>query len=309
MSENLNFTGERFTPECLREIRYEHFHRYALAANWVVGLKVLDAACGEGYGSHLLANKASEVTGIDVASEAIAHAKSRYVAQNLQFVSADCCATRFAPNSFDCIVSFETLEHLENQRALLTEFRRLLKPSGFLIISSPDKAVYTDKIGNSNPFHVSELYRSEFENLLAEYFPTVRLLGQKLGFHSMIWPLKQSGSQQFLLQQQSDASVNSLPQPSSEPVYLLAICANSANDLPHCEQDLYLFDDSTESVYQHYYHEIRRNLETGRILQELETRAAKLQAELNSTSLGAADDKPTGAGKSWLQRVVQKLKG
>ncbi len=309
MSENLDFTGERFTPECLREIRYEHFHRYAVAANWVGGLKVLDAACGEGYGSYLLAARANEVTGVDVAEKAVAHAKSRYVAQNLEFVEADCCSTPFGNNSFDCIVSFETLEHLENQRALLTEFRRLLKPSGFLIISSPDKAVYTDKMGNDNPFHVSELYRSEFERLLAEYFPTVRLLGQKLGFHSMIWPLQPSGSKQFLLQQESDTSIDQLQQASSEPVYLLAICATSPSEIPKYDQDLFLFDDFTESVYQHYYHEIRRNLETGRILQDLESRIANLQAELHSTNLSVAGEQSAGAKKTWLQRVLQKLKG
>jgi len=309
VSENLDFTGERFTPECLREIRYEHFHRYALAADWVAGLKVLDAACGEGYGSHLLAAKASQVTGIDLADEAVAHAKSRYVRENLEFVSGDCCETPFADNSFDCIVSFETLEHLENHRALLTEFRRLLKPSGFLLISSPDKAVYTDKMGNANPFHVSELYRPEFEHLLAEFFPTVRLLGQKLGFHSMIWPLQQSGSQQFMLQQENNAATNQLEQASSEPVYLLAICANTASDMPNFAQDLFLFDDAAESVYQHYYHEIRRNLETGQILQNLEARLASLQADLQSKNLAAIGDQPAGTGKTWVQRVLQKLKG
>lgn len=309
MSEILDFTGERFTPECLREIRYEHFHRYALAANWVAGLKVLDAACGEGYGSSLLAARASEVTGIDVAAEAIAHAQARYLAQNLEFLCADCCAIPLADKSFDCIVSFETLEHLENQQALMTEFRRLLKPTGFLIISSPDKAVYTDKMGNANPFHVNELYRPEFESLLAEYFPAVRLLGQKLDFHSMIWPLEHSGRQQFLMQQASNSTVAQLQQPSGEPVYLLAVCANTTDGLPNFEQDLFLFNDVSESVYQHYYHEIRRNLETGQILRELEARVTSLQSELLAANLAAASGPTAGSGMSFLQRVLQKLKG
>jgi len=309
VSDNLDFTGERFTPECLREIRYEHFHRYALAANWVAGLKVLDAACGEGYGSSLLAARASEVTGIDVAVEAIAHAQSRYMAKNLEFLRADCCAIPLAAKSFDCIVSFETLEHLENQRALMAEFRRLLKPTGFLIISSPDKAVYTDKMGNANPFHVSELYRPEFESLLAEYFPAVRLLGQRLGFHSMIWPLQHTGGQRYLLQQEAHSSLTQLHQPSGEPVYLLAVCANAADDLPNFEQDLFLFSDAEESVYQHYYHEIRRNMETGQILRDLEDRVASLQSELLAANLAAASGPTAGSGRSFLQRVLQKLKG
>lgn len=303
MSEKLSFTGERFTPECIREIRYEHFHRYALVADWLAGLKVLDAACGEGYGSHLLAAKASEVTGIDVSSEAIAHARLRYSANNLEFIEADCCKTPFVENSFDCIISFETLEHLKDQHALLTEFRRILKPAGFLIISTPDKAVYSDRMGNENPFHVSELYRPEFESLLAEYFPTVQLLGQKLGFHSMIWPLEQTRSQQFLLQQETARTINRLLQPATEPVYLLALCANAKSDIPGFDQALFLYNDESESVYQHYNHEIRRNMETGEILQELEARVASLQARLTDVQ------STIPPGRNWLSRVLQKFKG
>ncbi|NNK38121.1 MAG: class I SAM-dependent methyltransferase, partial [Xanthomonadales bacterium] len=68
MSEFLEFTGERFTPECVREIRYEHVHRYAFARELVSNRRVLDAACGEGYGSALLAQTARSVCGVDVSS-------------------------------------------------------------------------------------------------------------------------------------------------------------------------------------------------------------------------------------------------
>ncbi len=316
MSEDLDFTGERFTPECIREIRYEHFHRYALVADWIVGLEVLDAACGEGYGSHLLAAKAAKVTGIDVSSLAITHAQSRYAARNLEFVSVDCCDTPFADRSFDCIISFETLEHLQDHQALLKEFRRLLKPTGFLIISTPDKAVYTDKMGNNNRFHVSELYKPEFETLLAGFFPVVQLLGQKLGFHSMIWPLHSMESQQVLVQQESETSVNRIEKPSAEPVYLLAVCAHAARYLPIYDQSLFLFDDEAGSVYQHYYHEIRRNMETGEILQALESRVESLMAELataQSMALaeghkGRVPDAISPPKKGWFSRALKKFK-
>ena len=78
MSDSLEFTGERFTPECEREIWYEHFHRYALAARWCVNKRTLDAACGEGYGSALLADSATSVEGVDISEQAIAHARQRY---------------------------------------------------------------------------------------------------------------------------------------------------------------------------------------------------------------------------------------
>lgn len=309
MSQDLDFTGERFTPECIREIRYEHIHRYALVADWIAGLRVLDAACGEGYGSHLLAAKAAEVIGIDVSFEAITHAQSRYSAPNLEFIEADCCKTSLADSSFDCIISFETLEHLQDQQALLTEFRRILRPTGFLIISTPDKAIYTDRMGYDNPYHVSELYQQEFEELLAGFFPAVRMLGQKLGFHSMIWPLQKSVGQQVLMQQESAENINHIHHPAANPVYLLATCANSVNDLPSYDQSLFLFDDAAESVYQHYNHEIRRNMETGQILQELESRVESLQAELSAARVKTKHNVTIQPSRNWLSRVLQKLKG
>ena len=187
MSKPMEFTGERFTPECAREIWYEHFHRYVLAGELATGKRVLDAACGEGYGSAHLARTAKTVIGIDVSKPAITHASERYRADNLEFQLADACNLPFTDNEFDCIVSFETLEHLEDQSGLLKEFRRVLEPGGFALISSPDKAVYTDRHQNENEFHVRELYRDELEALLAGQFPARRLLRQKLVFHSAIW--------------------------------------------------------------------------------------------------------------------------
>ncbi|PJB71599.1 MAG: class I SAM-dependent methyltransferase, partial [Armatimonadetes bacterium CG_4_9_14_3_um_filter_66_14] len=78
---NLPFTGERFTPECVREMWYEHYHRYAFARALVAGKSVADIACGEGYGAALLAQSASSVVGIDLSAEAINHAQQRYAAQ------------------------------------------------------------------------------------------------------------------------------------------------------------------------------------------------------------------------------------
>ena len=162
MTKPLEFTGERFTPECVREIWYEHFHRYVFACEQVDGLKVLDAACGEGYGSALLATRAASVTGVDVSPQAIEHAQSRYSGDSLEYRVADCLDLPFDDDTFDCVVSFETLEHLEDHDRLLSEFRRVLKNNGFLLISSPDKAIYTDRLKNENEFHLRELYRNEF---------------------------------------------------------------------------------------------------------------------------------------------------
>ena len=158
---------------------------------------MLDAACGEGYGSALLCQKATKVVGLDVSAEAISHASSRYSEyENLEFVEGNCTALEFEDDAFDCIVSFETLEHLGEQSEMLGEFRRVLKPDGVLIISSPDKKNYSDVSGFDNPYHVKELYREELEKLLAQEFPAVKLLGQKLVFQSAIWEMNSSQQSQ-----------------------------------------------------------------------------------------------------------------
>src|SRR3954463_13309987 len=91
-SNVLNFTGERFAPEVKGTIWYEHWHRYCIVQEVARGRSVLDAACGEGYGSFLLAQTAREVVGIDISAEAIEHARSRYVAPSLRYVEGSCTA-------------------------------------------------------------------------------------------------------------------------------------------------------------------------------------------------------------------------
>src|SRR5271166_4065878 len=102
MNDGLELTGERFIPGAAGEIWYEHWHRYLFASPLVAGREVLDLACGEGYGSALLAHSARHVTGVDLASDVIAHARARYASQaNLTFCEADCAALPFADASFD----------------------------------------------------------------------------------------------------------------------------------------------------------------------------------------------------------------
>ena len=138
----MDFTGERFVPECVREIWYEHWHRYVFAREFARDKRVLDAACGEGYGSNLLAAQARSVLGVDIADAAIAHARQRYATQlNLRFEQGDCTVLAPGNAQFDLVVSFETLEHVAAQEALIAGFARVLTDDGVLIVSSPDKRV------------------------------------------------------------------------------------------------------------------------------------------------------------------------
>lgn len=296
MSKPLEFTGERFTPECEREIWYEHYHRYALAARWCAGARTLDAACGEGYGSAMLASSAGSVEGVDVSAAAIEHASQRYGnLAGINFQVADCTALPYADDEFDRVVSFETLEHLAEHDRLLGEFRRVLKPDGCLILSSPDKAVYSDAQDSVNEYHVKELYRNELESLVQRHFPAYRLLGQKLMFHSAVWSL--DDLEKVSLDQFSAGKISSPQTVSQAPMYFIAVCAATAASLPDVSGRLWLFDDPEESVYRHYHDEIRRHIAAGGIIAAME----KELDELRRRSAQAVEGKP-----SWWRRLLGK---
>ncbi|MEZ5465501.1 MAG: class I SAM-dependent methyltransferase [Lysobacteraceae bacterium] len=278
-SEALDFTGERFTPECVREMRYEHWHRYAFARAVASGKRVLDAACGEGYGSAMLATAASSVTGVDIADEAVAHARQRYRHANLTFQQGDCTDPTGLPDGpFDLIVSFETLEHVHEQSRMLSAFAARLSDDGILLVSSPDKLNYSDRRNYRNEFHVRELYRDEFESLLGEHFPATRLYAQKLAFQSLLWSVDGRSDRYAasVLGEDGESLATTLDYP---PMYYVAACARNRAALDALPA-LSLFSDLEESVYRHYEHEIRKNMSAGARIQELEQALADAERRL-----------------------------
>lgn len=181
-----NWTGERWETFVHNETALEHLHRYAVACELSANKNVLDIACGEGYGSRLLALNATAVTGVDIDAATIQKAKEKYKAPHLGFLTADARATPLSSGIFDLVVSFETLEHLEDHEQLVGEFKRLLKPDGQLVISTPDTDQYSLKSGYSNPFHKKELNRKQFETLLQTYFKNVQIMTQQICHSSLI---------------------------------------------------------------------------------------------------------------------------
>ena len=193
-NEQLPWTGERLVSQIEGNVVYEHLHRYALARDLAAGKVVLDIACGEGYGSALLAQVAAHVTGVDIAADVVHFAERTYRWPNLTFREGRCDAIPLADASVDLVVSFETLEHHTRTEEMMTEIRRVLRPEGVVIISTPDKLQYTDLRNYVNPFHVRELYLDEFRELMRRHFRHTAFASQRICRGSVIAPLEDSSS-------------------------------------------------------------------------------------------------------------------
>ncbi|HEX2015144.1 MAG TPA: methyltransferase domain-containing protein [Solirubrobacteraceae bacterium] len=168
-------TGERLIPEAYQGelVHAEHLARYRLAARLASGRRVLDAACGEGYGSAMLdAAGAAEVIGVDIDAATVRHARERYA---LDAREGDVTALPLPDSCMDLVVSFETIEHVAEPERALDEFRRVLAPDGVLLVSTPNTREYLD----DNPFHLRELTTEEFLGALRERFTHVRALYQQ----------------------------------------------------------------------------------------------------------------------------------
>ena len=248
-STTLTFTGERFTPEVRGPIWYEHWHRYAFVTSLVRGRRVLDAACGEGYGSFLLARAAGQVTGIDISADAVAHARQRYAAGNLAFAEGSVTALPLPDASVDVVVSFETIEHLTPQREMLAEFRRVLKSTGILVISSPNRPVYNETGAVENHFHVGELDRAELKALLDAAFPQQTWLAQRVIAQSALWSEDEGGrGTHYAVLDGDEVRRAGLPAP---PMYFVVVCAAVGVALPALPA-LSLFDDGAQALWHDY---------------------------------------------------------
>jgi 2-polyprenyl-3-methyl-5-hydroxy-6-metoxy-1,4-benzoquinol methylase len=153
-----------------------HLKRYEFARPLCAGKDVLDAACGVGYGTAYLAERARRAVGVDVDAGAIEYARERYAAENVEFVQRDLAELDLADASFDVVCSFETIEHLAQPEAFLAHAARVLRPDGAFVVSTPRVDETTSS--PENPFHTVELSRADFEALLSRFFGAVELYGQ-----------------------------------------------------------------------------------------------------------------------------------
>jgi SAM-dependent methyltransferase len=170
-----NFTERMVPDEAHARTFWEHVARYRFAKDFARDKQVLDIACGEGYGAAALAKAgAASVTGVDISPEICEHARRK---DGLDARAGDGRDIPLPDRSIDLVVSFETIEHVDDPAAFLGECARVLVPEGTLIVSTPNRPVYSGE-GGHNPFHRLEFDESEFIELLRQRFQSVRLYTQ-----------------------------------------------------------------------------------------------------------------------------------
>jgi SAM-dependent methyltransferase len=183
---------ERFVPEEMggKLVEAEHVARYLWASNFVTGRRTLDAGCGTGYGSKILsAGGALEVVGVDLA-EHVLEVASQDAPENVRYEVGDLAQLPFDSGSFECVVCFEVIEHVEDPDVVLDELKRVLAPNGLLIISSPNRDHYMP----GNPHHRHEYSPPEFRDALAARFADVRLVQQHVMLASVVAERLDTGS-------------------------------------------------------------------------------------------------------------------
>lgn len=188
----LALTGERTLPDVPAENYW--YRRHLAVYEWigarVTGLRVLDMACGEGYGSEVLWRSAESVVGVDANPEAFEHARQRYSRQGLRF-ERGMVESWGQPASLDVIVFLQTIEHVHDPESVLEHFRELLVEGGVAYISTPNVLTLAPPghARSDNPWHVREYRAHEFEQLCRSVFDRVELLGlfhaRKLRAHEL----------------------------------------------------------------------------------------------------------------------------
>lgn len=174
LRRGLRLEAKKDINEMVSPIQLRHIRRYDFGRTHIHGGVVLDAACGSGYGSDLL-EPVKEYVGVDYADYCIRYAQDNYGIEHRRFIKADLYSLSelFSPNSFDTIVSFETLEHLDSPEKILSTFYELLKPQGRLVMSiplnHPDEVYHKRKYDHHDVRDLFKLILQSKEAKLEEY--------------------------------------------------------------------------------------------------------------------------------------------
>ncbi|HEX6462230.1 MAG TPA: class I SAM-dependent methyltransferase [Candidatus Saccharimonadales bacterium] len=215
-----NDVDERMVPSKHKGsgIYGEHIARYMAATDIVKGKDVLDIASGSGYGTALLAKQAKSVVGVDISKEAIEFANKEYPAKNIAYKKSDGKTIPFADNTFDVVVSFETIEHIDDYDFFMEEIKRVLKDDGLFILSTPNELEFAE----GNHFHLHEFEQDELLELAKRYYSNVEPFFQSTWIGNLI-----GQKAEMMKEWQREIIVQQLePIEQRQFLYFYFLCAN-----------------------------------------------------------------------------------
>jgi 2-polyprenyl-3-methyl-5-hydroxy-6-metoxy-1,4-benzoquinol methylase len=215
----LDDTGERMIPEFHlgRLIYAEHLVRYQVALDLVRGKTVLDIASGSGYGSAMLATTAAHVHGVDISEEAVEYARANFRRDNVDFTVGSATDIPLADDSVDVVVTFETIEHVDDYLKFLSEIGRVLKSDGIAIISTPNDLEFAE----GNHFHLHEFERDELLELVHRQFTYVD------EYYQATWKYVAIGTLDQLADDRPDhETLNLAPLKDEQLLYFYFVCSN-----------------------------------------------------------------------------------
>jgi ubiquinone/menaquinone biosynthesis C-methylase UbiE len=221
MTTQLEDTGERMIPEHHKghNIYGAHIGRYKAGMELVKNKIVLDIACGSGYGTQLMATVAEKVYGVDVDKDTIAYAKENYGADNIIYKLGNGTAIPLNDNSVDIVVSYETIEHIDDYEGFIKEVKRVLRPNGTFLLSTPNDIEYIE----DNHFHLHEFTYDEIKNLVNKYFKYHKDYFQTLWLYSSILPAEMQTSEW----EHPVSTINTLSLSPEQCIYFFMICSDN----------------------------------------------------------------------------------
>jgi len=243
------FTGERVIPGHVdADLWNEHYARYLFASRLARGKRVVDLGSGTGYGSSTLAEMAARVTGVEIAADAVEYARENYGSPKVEFIHASATETGLDKNAYDLVVAFEVIEHLTNWEELLREAKRLLKPGGQFVVSTPNRDYYAEsrRLAGPNPFHEHEFDFAEFDAALRELFPYVSLFVQNHSEAVVFQPLGKSAG--------AEMRIDKGPAQAEGAHFYLAVCALS----PQIGSPTFVYLPAAANVLREREHHIQK---------------------------------------------------
>lgn len=218
--KSIDEQGERMVPAFHEQqlVFGEHLSRYLAASEIVKNKEVLDIASGSGYGSYLLSKNAKIVYGVDNYKPTIEYSKRNYSKENIEFLHGTAEKIPLKDNTVDVVVSFETIEHIENYHEFIKEIKRVLRPDGYLIISTPNDYEFPE----GNHFHKHEFYPDELKTLLGNNFKHTKFYYQFTWLYNALLSEGESGKEW----KKQLTTHNSAPVKDDKAVYMVAICSN-----------------------------------------------------------------------------------